>query len=217
MKCTTSILVATVGAVGMIIGSYFAVAQQPPLALESTDTTPPQAKKDSDSHDAAKEFVQDQLLEQRSRDLLSKYRTASKSEDRDHLLSDVSKTVAEQFDVRQRMREKELQRLEDQLKRLRQVHQQRAEQKDRIVNDHVQQLVREADGLGWGEAPSASWPGIDADQEAALRSAGRADQEAALRESQQEFEQSIRELVEQKLSEEQQNHFVPGAQPAGSP
>jgi hypothetical protein len=59
--------------------------------------------------------------------------------------------VAEQFDVRQRMRERQLAALEEQVQRLRKTHNERGMQRDRIVNDRVQQLVREAQGLGWGD------------------------------------------------------------------
>ena len=63
----------------------------------------------------------------------------------------LNSTVAAQFDVRQKMRERQLATLEEQLNRLRRVHSDRGVQRDRIINDRVQQLIREAQGLGWGD------------------------------------------------------------------
>jgi hypothetical protein len=46
--------------------------------------------------------------------------------------------------------EQVIKELEAQIKRLREIHQRREQQKDRIVADRLQQLLRDADGLGWG-------------------------------------------------------------------
>lgn len=70
----------------------------------------------------------------------------------------LNRKVAEQFDVRQRMRERQLAALEEQVRRLRGVHDERGMQRDRIINDRVQQLVREAQGLGWGEVGDGGQP-----------------------------------------------------------
>jgi hypothetical protein len=64
----------------------------------------------------------------------------------------LNEKVGQQFDVRQQMRERQLAALEAQVERLRNVHNERADQRDRIVRDRVQQLIREAQGLGWGDA-----------------------------------------------------------------
>jgi hypothetical protein len=131
-----------------------------------------------------------------SRDVLSKYRKATDSSERDRLSSDVEKIIAAQFDVRQRLREQELQQLADQLSRLRNIHQQRAEQKDRIVKDRVQQLLRDADGLGWGDAPSGPWPGVDVQMQLerdAMQDAQIQLERDAMQVAQEELERSVRE------------------------
>ena len=82
--------------------------------------------------------------------LVEKYGQAKEAKDKAELEKELAKSVAEHFTLRQDMREKELLELEDQLKRLRAVHSQRTSEKDRIVADRVQQLLRESSGLGWG-------------------------------------------------------------------
>ncbi len=61
------------------------------------------------------------------------------------------KNVALLFDAKQKQRIRELDDMEKELKRLRTVHERRENEKDRIVSDRVQQLIRETQGLGWGD------------------------------------------------------------------
>jgi hypothetical protein len=58
--------------------------------------------------------------------------------------------VAKQFDRRQDARARELKQLEDQVDKLRRLHERRTEARTEIVRDRVNQLLRQADGLGWG-------------------------------------------------------------------
>ncbi len=153
MKNLRVILTVAAYALG-ISGAVFAVAQQP---SPDVATSTPSALDLVDQSDAA---AQEQSLNLQSHELLSQYRAATDSTERERLTNEIGKTVASQFDVRQRLREKELQQLADQLERLRNIHRQRAEQKDRIVKDHVEQLLRDADGLGWGDAPHRPRPSV---------------------------------------------------------
>jgi hypothetical protein len=66
------------------------------------------------------------------------------------LEKELSRPVEAQFLLRQEVRAKELKELEEQVKRLRAIHEQRAAEKDRIVQDRVRQLLRDSTGLGWG-------------------------------------------------------------------
>jgi len=66
------------------------------------------------------------------------------------LADQLTKLVNEQFELRQENRENDLAALEEQVRRLREIHAKRNAQKDKIVADRVQQLLRNADGLGWG-------------------------------------------------------------------
>lgn len=71
--------------------------------------------------------------------------------DRAKLQQTIAELVAQQFDVRQSLRQRELEELTAQITRLRSLHDQRAAQKDRIVADRVSQVTRDAEGLGWGD------------------------------------------------------------------
>jgi hypothetical protein len=93
----------------------------------------------------------DRKLSGKVAEIVAKFKDISEDEDREEAEKALADAVAEQFTVRQQMREKQLQQLEEQIERLRGLQDQRSEQKDRIIDDRVQQLIREATGLGWGE------------------------------------------------------------------
>jgi hypothetical protein len=70
--------------------------------------------------------------------------------------------VAKQFDVRQEARQGELKQLEEQLRKLQELRVRRGAQKEQIVEDRVRQLLRDADGLGWG-ADNENSPSLSID------------------------------------------------------
>jgi hypothetical protein len=84
--------------------------------------------------------------------LVRKLRNPNDQEVAEETEEALTEKVGQQFDMRQQMRERQLAALEEQVERLRKVHNDRADQRDRIVRDRVQQLIREAQGLGWGDA-----------------------------------------------------------------
>jgi hypothetical protein len=90
--------------------------------------------------------------EARTRKLVADYRNASNDQDKKKLVDDLAKAIETQFDVRQENRAKTLKQLEDQMKRLRDLHERRTREKNQIVQDRLRQLLRDADGVGWGEA-----------------------------------------------------------------
>jgi hypothetical protein len=85
-------------------------------------------------------------------ELAAKYKSLSDDNERSAVEQELLARVNDQFTVRQALREKELMELEEQVKHLRDLHEKRNGQKDRIVGDRVQLLLREAQGLGWGDA-----------------------------------------------------------------
>ena len=88
--------------------------------------------------------------------ILRKYSSTTDEAERTSLAASLHATVAKQFAARQVHRLKELQRLEEQLARLRSIHQRRDQERGRIVDARVQQLLRDADGLGWGSEGDSS-------------------------------------------------------------
>jgi len=106
---------------------------------------------------------QDYNMGQQAMEILAKYQGTEDSAQREKLRGDLQKIVSEQFDLRQQVRQKELEQLEAQVRRLRAIHGRRQEEKEAIVKDRVQQLLRDAEGLGWGADNSSSddmqhWP-----------------------------------------------------------
>ena len=89
-------------------------------------------------------------------EILRKYAKTTEHAERTSLAALLTQTVAKQFSARQENRLKELQRLEEQLKRLQSIQERRDKEKARIVDTRVQQLLRDADGLGWGSGGESS-------------------------------------------------------------
>lgn len=64
--------------------------------------------------------------------------------------------VAKLFEARQALRVAELDAMEKELARLREMHARREADKDRIIADRTKQLILETEGLGWGSSPGIS-------------------------------------------------------------
>jgi hypothetical protein len=85
-----------------------------------------------------------------TRRLIAAYHQTEDENERARIVKELPILVAKQFDARQQVREQELRQLEGQLRKLQELHLRRAKQRDQIVEERVRQLLRDADGLGWG-------------------------------------------------------------------
>jgi hypothetical protein len=83
-------------------------------------------------------------------ELLAQYATAEALEDQKHVKDQLRDTLAKQFDVQRQRRELELQRIEERVQKLRDQIKKRNEARDMIIDRRFEQLISEADGLGWG-------------------------------------------------------------------
>lgn len=92
----------------------------------------------------------DQRFGQSTRDLIAKYQETTDPDQRETVREELNDVLTKHFDVRQQIRARELEELEAQVRRLRELHDRREEEKDQIVRDRLQQLLRDAEGLGWG-------------------------------------------------------------------
>jgi hypothetical protein len=92
----------------------------------------------------------DQRFVQSTRELIAKYQRITDSGEREMLRDQLNDVLVKHFEVRQQMRVRELEELEAQVERLRELHDRREQEKVQIVRDHLQQLLRDAEGLGWG-------------------------------------------------------------------
>jgi hypothetical protein len=96
--------------------------------------------------------------------LVAEYSKTEEDGDRAKVKSKLAAALAKQFDLQQKRRELELARVEAQLKKLRELMKKRADERKTIIDKRIDQLVREADGLGWappaGLSPPIVEPGV---------------------------------------------------------
>ena len=83
--------------------------------------------------------------------MVAQYKKMDDSKRRDHAVEIITKLTAQQFEAYQKQREEELNALEAKVQKLRELHARREEEKKDIIGDRVRGLLRNADGLGWGE------------------------------------------------------------------
>lgn len=116
---------------------------------------------DYPSHDEANELLRrERDLADSTRQLLQELRKVESEDERAPITRKLASVVEEQFDIRQQVRERELEALETRIQRLRDLHEKRADAKAEIVERRVEQLVRDAEGLGWssgGSDPGDAW------------------------------------------------------------
>ena len=88
-------------------------------------------------------------MAQQSEQLVAKYAATEQAEERGAIKTQLAELLAKHFDFQQQLRERELGRVEARIKKLRELAQKRREAQKTIVDQRVDQLLREADGLGW--------------------------------------------------------------------
>ena len=91
---------------------------------------------------------------------VAKYKNANDPKMKEQTVETLNKLATQQFEAYQKQREEELKALEDKVQKLRELHGRREKEKQEIVTERVRALLRNADGLGWGEenAPIAAPP-----------------------------------------------------------
>ena len=88
--------------------------------------------------------------------LVAEYKKAEGDAERAKVKEKLSAALTKQFEQQQKRRELELARAEEQLKKLRELMKKRGDEKKTIVEKRLDQVVREADGLGWSAPPNPS-------------------------------------------------------------
>ncbi len=88
-------------------------------------------------------------LEARARDISAHYRATTVETQRDELRGDLEDVVLQQFEVRQQRRQLELERLETQLRRLREAIDKRSSSRDALIKQRIDQLVGEESDAGF--------------------------------------------------------------------
>jgi len=83
--------------------------------------------------------------------LLAKYGETTDEKERAKIKEGLSKVLAKVFDLQQKERESEIADIEGRVKRLRELLDKRTKARQSIITNRLDQLLREADGLGWVE------------------------------------------------------------------
>jgi flagellar motility protein MotE (MotC chaperone) len=90
--------------------------------------------------------------------LAKQYVTAEKEDQKKEIRKRLTDSLAKQFDQHVQQQQKELENLEKQIASLRTVLKKRQDSKTSIVERRVEQLILEADGMGWNVPSTPSAP-----------------------------------------------------------
>jgi hypothetical protein len=98
-----------------------------------------------------------------SEELLSQYAAADKPDEQKRLKAELRDALTKQFDVQRQRRELELARVEDRIKKVREQLKKRNEARETIVDRRLDQLINDAEGLGWTAPAGGSPRPVDSD------------------------------------------------------
>jgi hypothetical protein len=88
--------------------------------------------------------------------LVEEYGKTKDEAERNKIKSKLSTLVDQQFDLQNKRRELQLAQLEAELKKVREQMRKRTDARQTIVERRLDQLLREADGLGWTPPPGGT-------------------------------------------------------------
>jgi hypothetical protein len=92
--------------------------------------------------------------------LIKDYAGTDKEDQREKIKGKLSDVLGKEFDFQQKRRDLELSRLEAQVKKLRDLMKKRNDARQTIVEKRLDQLIREAEGLGWTAPRAVAVPNI---------------------------------------------------------
>lgn len=88
--------------------------------------------------------------------LIASYAHTEGDTERSKLKSKVATALEKEFDLQQKRRDLELARVEARLKKVRELMKKRGDARQSIIDKRLDQLLREADGLGWTPPPGVN-------------------------------------------------------------
>jgi hypothetical protein len=115
--------------------------------IESMVVPNPEARFLRRTRDSSLEKGSQQVAE-----LIERYQSTDQDNvaERRRIRSALLALLNQQFDAHQRVRDKQIEELQQRLDELRQLQSRRQEARDQIVRSHLDHLLRNAEGLGWG-------------------------------------------------------------------
>jgi hypothetical protein len=103
---------------------------------------------------------QDQQLEQEVQSLVRQLADSDDDKSKAELKDKLAATLDKQFDAQQKLRQLEISRIEARVKKLQDLVRKRTESRRKIIDNRMEQLLNEAEGLEWGNAARAGSQGI---------------------------------------------------------
>ena len=91
----------------------------------------------------------DHELGRKSEQLAAQYGGAKEDDKKSQLRTQLRETLEKQFQLQEQRREQELVKIEERLKSLRELMQKRKDARQTIIDRRLDQLLRDAEGLGW--------------------------------------------------------------------
>jgi hypothetical protein len=132
---------------------------QPSSAYSPANMSPFGAA-EADDPETAELRQADGALARKSEQLVAQHAATEDDEQRGGVKTLLAEVLVQQFSVQQQLRDRELARVEARVKKLRELTQKRREAQRTIIEQRLDQLLREADGLGWTSpgAPGTNFP-----------------------------------------------------------
>jgi hypothetical protein len=155
-------LILLVGFLMVIAAGYAAVRAQTPAPPTPPDTAPAAIALPATADyyrwmgDA---FRAQYSLQSQSAQLAQKYVKAEKEDEKKAIRQQMTDVLTKEFDIHVQHQQKELADLEAQIAKLKETLKKRQDAKNAIVDRRIEQLLQEAQGLGWS-APSSPGHGF---------------------------------------------------------
>jgi hypothetical protein len=152
----------------LLLGAAFtcaAIFAQAPAgdrpALPHDESLPELAQKPGSSHRAIRLWGPNGwYVGEESHQLAKQYAKSEKEDEKKEIRKKLTEFLAKQFDAQAKQQEKQLADLEKQIASLKATLKKRQDNKTTIIDRRIEQLIQEAEGLGW-TAPSAPNPGVE--------------------------------------------------------
>jgi hypothetical protein len=98
---------------------------------------------------ASSKFMAEEMRATQETTELVRKLAEAKGDEKDKVRSKLNDSLEKQFDLRQKRHNSEIEALEEQIKKLKDLVQKRQDSRKEIISRRLDQLVREAQGLGW--------------------------------------------------------------------
>jgi hypothetical protein len=140
-------------------GAIGPVVQYQHQPVVTYHTTPYAAYGSAQDPELSKLVSEEAQVEQETAVLIAEYSRSEDEPQRTKTKAKLAATLEKQFDLQQKRRDLEVARIEAQLKKLRDIMRKRGESRQSIIDKRLDQLLREADGLGWTPPHGTPVPG----------------------------------------------------------